>query len=82
MIGLLDTAVLQEDLRSDGRRSFLRVKLRYEDDRLVATTTGTQSSGALMSMVLADGLLIVPDGMQQVSAGTPLQVRVIRYPPK
>ncbi len=79
---ILDTALVEEDLRSDGRRSFLRVKLRYEDDQLVATTTGTQSSGALMSMVLADGLLMVPDGVRQVSAGTLLQVRVIRYPPR
>ena len=79
---VMDTAVVQEDLRSDGRRSFLRVKLSYDNDQLVATTTGTQSSGALMSMVLADGLLIVPDGVRQVSAGTSLQVRVIRYPGK
>ena len=48
-------ATLREPLKSDGRRSYIRVKLSREDGQCVADTTGTQSSGALMSMVLADG---------------------------
>jgi molybdopterin biosynthesis enzyme len=31
-----------------------------------------------MSMVLADGLMIVPEDVTFVKAGTPLQVRVLR----
>jgi molybdopterin molybdotransferase len=76
----LTTAITAEDITSDGRRSYLRVKLEYNDGELVATTTGTQSSGALMSMVLADGLMIVPEDVRHVKAGTPLQVRLLRQP--
>lgn len=68
-----------EDIRSDGRRSYLRVKLTDEDGQLVARLTGTQSSGVLTSMVQADGLLIVPEEVTFVPAGTSLPVRLLRY---
>jgi len=74
----LVTAVVGEDIRSDGRRTYLRVKLRRENGQWVAHTTGTQSSGALLSMVMADGLLIVPEGMVEVPTGTVLPVRLLR----
>ncbi len=71
--------IVEEALKSDGRRSFLRVKLSKRDDgQLTATTTGTQSSGALMSMVLADALMIVPEGVKYVDAGTKFQARLLR----
>lgn len=69
-------AVTAEDLRSDGRRSYLRVTVARQGEQLIARTTGTQSSGALMSMVLADGLLIVPEGVTFVPAGSTLDVRL------
>lgn len=72
------TAKLAEDITSDGRRSFLRVKLQREGDEYLATTTGTQSSGALMSMVLADGLLIVPEGTKKALAGETFTVRLLK----
>ncbi|NWG15616.1 MAG: molybdopterin molybdotransferase MoeA [Chloroflexi bacterium] len=75
MIGVLTG----EDIHSDGRRSYLRVKLSNEDGQLIARLTGTQSSGVLSSMVLADGLLIVPEGATHVPAGSQLQVRLLRY---
>jgi molybdopterin molybdotransferase len=71
-------AVTAESIQSDGRRSYLRVKLERENGQLVARLTGTQSSGALMSMVLADGLLIVPEDVTSVPAGTELPVRLLR----
>ena len=71
-------AVLEEDLTLDGRRTYLRVVLRERDGVLVARTTGTQSSGALMSMVLADGLLIIPEGHAHVTAGSRFTVRLLR----
>ncbi|MEL7236195.1 MAG: gephyrin-like molybdotransferase Glp, partial [Chloroflexota bacterium] len=72
------TAITGEDMRSDGRRTYVRVRLEEKDGTIVATTTGTQSSGALMSMVLADGLLIIPEGQTHVPAGTALPVRLLR----
>jgi molybdopterin molybdotransferase len=75
----LVTARVGERMISDGRRSYVRVKLhRTPDNGWVAVSTGTQSSGALMSMVLADGLLIVPEGMTEVAEGAMLPVRLLR----
>ena len=71
-------ATVCEDLHSDGRRSYLRVTLQHEDGRLLARTTGTQSSGALLSMVLADGLLVVPEGVTFVPDGSELEVHLLR----
>ncbi|NJL56655.1 molybdopterin molybdenumtransferase MoeA, partial [bacterium] len=72
------TVLAGEDITSDGRRSYLRVRLKREQGQIIATTTGTQSSGALMSMVLADALMIVAEGVTFVAAGTPLQARLLR----
>lgn len=71
-------AVTGEDIRSDGRRSYLRCKLQMIDGRYVATLTRTQSSGALYSMVEADGLLIVPENIKTVPQGTEVEVRLLR----
>jgi molybdopterin molybdotransferase len=67
-----------EVFTSDGRRTYARVRLHTEHDRVIATATGTQSSGALMSMVLADGLMIIPEGEKTVPKGTRLEVRLLR----
>jgi molybdopterin molybdotransferase len=71
-------AVVGERIDSDGRRSYLRVKLTRDGQQWVAQLTGTQSSGALMSMVEADGLLIVPEDVRVVEAGEVLPVRLLR----
>lgn len=70
-------ASASEDMQSDGRRSYLRVKLSNQNGRWVASLTGTQSSSALSSMVQADGLLIIPEGHTQVNKGTELSVRLL-----
>ena len=71
-------AVLAEDMRSDGRRSYNRVKLSRKGSRIIASSTGSQSSGALMSMVAADGLAIIPEGLKQARAGDTLSVLLLR----
>jgi molybdopterin molybdotransferase len=74
----MTTALTGEAMRSDGRRSYLRVRLVRQGDDWIAYSTGTQSSGALISMVLADGLLIVPEGTLDVPPGTRLRVWLLR----
>ncbi|MCY4146342.1 MAG: molybdopterin molybdotransferase MoeA [Chloroflexi bacterium] len=72
------TATIAEDLRSDGRRSYNRVRLAREGACIVAHSTGSQSSGALMSMLLADGLAIIPEGQRLAPAGSELPVLLLR----
>jgi molybdopterin molybdotransferase len=64
-------------LRSDGRQSYIRVSLERVNGRLFARSTGNQSSGVLTSLVNADGLLIVPEGITEVPAGARLLVRLL-----
>ncbi|MCY4466536.1 MAG: molybdopterin molybdotransferase MoeA [Chloroflexi bacterium] len=71
-------ATVAEDMRSDGRRSYDRVRLSREGSGIVAHSTGSQSSGALMSMLLADGLVIIPEGQRLVPAGSELPVLLLR----
>jgi molybdopterin molybdotransferase len=74
------TAIAGENIKSDGRRSYLRITLLQENGQWVAHTTGTQSSGALMSMVTADALMIVPEDVTHVEAGTPMRVKLLKTP--
>lgn len=69
-------AELAEPLHSDGRRSYIRVTVERQNGRLIAHSTGNQSSGVLMSLVNADGLMIVPENVTDIPAGTRLPVRL------
>lgn len=71
-------AIAAHDMRSDGRRTFARVTLTKDGDRWLAQETGTQSSGAHVSLLLADGLLIIPEGRRMVEAGSRLAVKLLR----
>lgn len=73
-------AITTEALPSDGRRNYVRVFLSQEKGRFLARRTGIQSSGALMSMVKADGLAIVPEGWHGAPAGSELDVIRLRQP--
>ena len=67
-----------EEFRSDGRRSYLRARLEWRNGEWYAYSTGTQSSGAMMSLVRADGLLIIDAGVARVGAGSVLSLRPLR----
>ena len=71
-------ATIDGDLRSDGRRSYNRVTLSRANGGVIATSTGIQSSGALMSMVLADGLAIIPEGVTRLPSGSEVTVLLLR----
>jgi molybdopterin molybdotransferase len=67
-------AALLEPLRSDGRESYLRVIVERRDDGYVARSTGDQGSAILTSLVRANGLMIVPEGVTEAPAGEVLTV--------
>lgn len=56
-------ALMDEEIANDarGRANYMRVTLERRDGRLHARTTGTQGSGVLRSLVLADGLAVIGD---------------------
>ena len=71
-------AVLAETLRKrPGRLHFVRVTLAREGDRLVAHSTGNQSSGVLRSMALAQGLLLFPAASTELAEGELADVQVL-----
>lgn len=59
----------EAEIESDGRESYLRAKIREEDGVKIASLTGHQGSGNLLSLVQADALLIIPAGVKCVPAG-------------
>jgi molybdopterin molybdotransferase len=65
-------ARLAEPFNSDGRETYLRVRLAQDGQGAIAHLTGAQTSNLITSMVRADALLIVPAGAGALPAGTPL----------
>ena len=58
-----------------GRRDFIRVVLEAQaDGKVQARATGTQSSGAISSVLRAEGLAIIPDSILEIPPGTTLKV--------
>ena len=60
-----------------GRTEFIRVVLTRDNGDYVATPTGTQSSGVLLSMAQADGLLVVPADSTGLTAGEYVPVQLL-----
>jgi molybdopterin molybdotransferase len=59
-----------EEIESDGRESYLRARIQIQDGIRLASLTGHQGSGNLLSLVQADALLIIPAGVKCVPAGS------------
>ena len=71
-------ALMLEPLDNPGpRRGYLRVRLEEDGDRLGARPTGAQGSGILRSMLLADGLAVVPPDTR-LESGDPVEVILLR----
>jgi molybdopterin molybdotransferase len=74
------TAVLQETIHSDGRESYIRAVVSRTADGYQATTTGSQGSHIMTSLVKANALLIVPEGVTLVAPGEKLAAIMIDWP--
>lgn len=71
-------ARLGEDIRKHaGVRNFLRARVEFRDGRYHVVTTGEQGSGILKSMVLANGLIVLPEAVTQVRTGDEVMVQLI-----
>ncbi len=62
------------------RRQYMRVRVEQRGAAFTARLTGEQGSGVLSSMVHADGLLIVPEGMTEVEPVARLDVLMLHWP--
>lgn len=60
-----------------GRTEFIRVRLTRDASGYLAHSTGTQSSGVLLSMAQADGLLVVPADSCGLAENEPVVVQLL-----
>lgn len=63
------SAELLEPLESDGRESYLRVVVQRRGTDYVARASGNQGSAVMSSLVRANGLLVLPEGVTQARIG-------------
>jgi molybdopterin molybdotransferase len=59
------------------KRSYLRVRLTYEEGRWTAEPTGGQGSHLVTSIALADGLAIIPEDVTIVEPGEQVDVQLL-----
>lgn len=64
--------------RKDGRRHYLRVHLDHTERGLTARLTGDQGSGILTSMIIADGLAVIPEDREHLPADSLVDVILLR----
>ena len=60
-----------------GRTEFVRVQLSRDAAGYIASSTGSQSSGVLMSMARADGLLVIPSDSTGLAEGEQVTVQLL-----
>jgi molybdopterin molybdotransferase len=71
-------AILKEDIHKDpGRRHFIRALVSYVNHQYVVSTTGSQGSGILRSMIKANGLVIIPENQEWMKAGEKVKVQLL-----
>ena len=60
-----------------GRTEFIRVQLHMDETGYLASSTGAQGSGVLLSMARADGLLVMPSDSTGLAAGERVCVQLL-----
>jgi len=74
---LVEATLAQDAPPTSKRLHLVRCKLFEEDGRMMAVTAGNQSSAALRSMLLADGLMILWPEDGPFKAGSKVKVQVL-----
>jgi len=75
------TATLLEDAtNSADRRNFIRVLVEKKNGAYVARTTGEQGSGILTSISKANGLLVMPEDVTFIRAGSTVEIQMLDWP--
>ena len=66
---VLNTAIINDEIKSDGRESYLRAEISFDQGNYHAKLTGHQGSGNIFSLVCANALLIIPAGVKSLPKG-------------
>lgn len=74
------TVTLLEEIYSDGRESYIRAVVAKDGEGYTAVTTGSQGSHMMTSLIYANALLIVPEGVTHVPLGYKLQAMMLDWP--
>jgi molybdopterin molybdotransferase len=73
------TAVLADRISAkSGLTQFMRVRLSEQDGTRIARLTGPQGSGIISSIAHADGLLVMPEDVDELAAGSEVKVVCLR----
>ena len=71
-------AKLTEDIKKKkGLRYFIRGRVKSQGEGFIVETTGEQGSGILKSMVLANGIIVIPEDMDFVGEGSEVMVQLL-----
>jgi molybdopterin molybdotransferase len=71
-------AKLTEDIKKKrGLTYFIRGRIKSQGRGFVVETTGQQGSGILKSMVLANGIIVIPEDMDFIKAGSEVMVQLL-----
>ncbi len=74
------SVVFQQEITSDGRETYVRAVVTRTADGYEAVSTGSQGSHVLTSLVKANALVILPEGVRRVEPGTTLRALMIDWP--
>lgn len=73
-------ATLEHEIKkTKGLKEFIRCRLREDDGRSFASSTGTQSSGVLHSLSLAQGLIVCKEEETLLPKGSQVPVILLRH---
>ena len=74
-------AIMEEEFKGrPGRTHYVRAITRYKDGKYYVKSTGSQGSGILMSMVLANSLMVLPPEKDKVLPGEEVRVELLNRP--
>lgn len=74
------SAILEEDISSDGRESYLRAVAAKQNDEFTIRLAGHQGSANLYALTRSNALLIVPSGVKSLPAGERVNAWLLTNP--
>jgi molybdopterin molybdotransferase len=74
------TVRLLESIESDGRETYARAWVERRGEQWTARLSGGQGSNMLSSLVRANALVVVPEGVSQLEAGAAAQAQMLDWP--